>query len=174
MKYSPSSMKKGFTLIELLVVISIIAFISTIVLASVSVARAKARDSFRIQSLKELQKAVELYHQEYGSYPSSGNVWRGGGAGCAGAYGYGATGYIPGIVPNYISVLPEDPRSSSVPLKCFMYRSNGTDYMIMAYRGAESFDARTTIWAQPDPAEPLREFNITIYTPGVPSMSPHW
>jgi len=66
--YSTKSIK-GFTLIELLVVISIIALLSSVILASLNDVRAKGRDSQRIQELKEIQKALELYKSEYGCYP---------------------------------------------------------------------------------------------------------
>lgn len=61
--------KRGFTLIELLVVISIIGFLSSIVLASLNTARAKARDVANIRAARELQKAVELYYSDNGYYP---------------------------------------------------------------------------------------------------------
>ena len=51
---------RGFTLIELLVVISIIGLLSSVVLASLSAARGKARDSARIQAIKQIQLALEL------------------------------------------------------------------------------------------------------------------
>jgi len=64
-------MKKGFTLIELLVVISIIGLLSSIVLASLNVARIKARDAVRLSDMKSIQLALELYYDSYGRYPSS-------------------------------------------------------------------------------------------------------
>jgi prepilin-type N-terminal cleavage/methylation domain-containing protein len=136
--------KKGFTLIELITVISIIGLISTVVLANLTRARAKARDAIRVQALQELQKAVELYYQDYGAYPTTGNQWHGGLAGCFGGFGYGTAGYIPGIIPKYIGALPEDPKASVTPLRCFIYKSNGKDYMIAAYRGIETYNPNGT------------------------------
>jgi prepilin-type N-terminal cleavage/methylation domain-containing protein len=63
--------KKGFTLIELLVVLSIIGVLASIVLSSINTARAKARDAKRIQSVRQIQIALDIYRDQYGSYPDS-------------------------------------------------------------------------------------------------------
>ncbi len=65
-----SASKKGFTLIELLVVIAIIGVLSSVVLASLSSARVKARDSERLTVLKAVETAVELYRSNYDHYPN--------------------------------------------------------------------------------------------------------
>jgi prepilin-type N-terminal cleavage/methylation domain-containing protein len=52
---------KGFTLIELLVVIAIIALLSSVVLASLSGVRAKARDTKRIEDARQIVQAMALY-----------------------------------------------------------------------------------------------------------------
>ncbi|HEY0908265.1 MAG TPA: prepilin-type N-terminal cleavage/methylation domain-containing protein [Candidatus Paceibacterota bacterium] len=64
-------MKRGFTLIELLVVVAIIGLLSSVVLASLNAARSKARDAVRKSDLTQIQKALELYYDAYGGYPSS-------------------------------------------------------------------------------------------------------
>jgi len=64
-------MKRGFTLIELLVVIAIIGILSSVVLASLNTARGKARDARRKADLSEIRKALEMYYDSYGGYPSS-------------------------------------------------------------------------------------------------------
>ncbi len=67
---STDASAKGFTLIELLVVIAIIGILSTIVLASLSSSRARARDSRRHADMNTMKKALELYYAKNGAYPS--------------------------------------------------------------------------------------------------------
>jgi len=76
--------QKGFTLIELLVVIAIIGILSSVVLASLTTARMKARDAQRLSDLKQLELALQFYYDEHGYYPkesggSNGKVGEGGG-----------------------------------------------------------------------------------------------
>lgn len=61
----------GFTLIELLVVIAIIGILSSVVLASLSTARKKARDMRRISDVHQIQLALEIYKDQFGIYPAS-------------------------------------------------------------------------------------------------------
>lgn len=64
---------KGFTLIELLVVIAIIGVLATIVLVSLNNARQKGRDAKKLQEIKRLQLALDMYYDKNGTYPVSGN-----------------------------------------------------------------------------------------------------
>lgn len=167
----PSS--RGFTLIELLVVIAIIGILSATVLVSLNTTRGKARDAQRLRDLQEVRKALALYWTDHYSYPSTGNQWWSGTAGCtnptpvaAAGKGFGADGYIPGLVPKYISTLPEDPKAqagvaaSGAGTGCYMYRSNGTDYKFIV-RGTVEHD--TTGEANDD--IPRTWPGYAIYTP---------
>ncbi|MDD2354259.1 MAG: prepilin-type N-terminal cleavage/methylation domain-containing protein [Patescibacteria group bacterium] len=66
--------KKAFTLIELLVVIAIIGLLSTLSILALNQARARARDTKRISDVRQIQTALELYYNEVGDYPDTGEV----------------------------------------------------------------------------------------------------
>ena len=99
-------------------------------------ARAKSRDTTRIASLKQLQVAVEMYYDDNNSYPlscrGSGN-W---GGHCPN-YGNCDSNYIVGISPTYIGTLPIDPKWDTGSYG-YLYRSNGTDYIIIAHVAMET------------------------------------
>ncbi len=61
----------GFTLIELLVVIAIIGILAAFAFASFGGAQARARDSQRKNDLNQLQKALQLYYNDHGYFPSN-------------------------------------------------------------------------------------------------------
>ena len=95
----------GFTLIELLIVIAIIGILSSIVLVSLNSARGKARDAKRVSELKQIQKAIEMYYNDYGYYPT-----------CGGKDVCSSTGYS-GSISTLLSVygisIPNDPINES-------------------------------------------------------------
>jgi prepilin-type N-terminal cleavage/methylation domain-containing protein len=66
--------RRGFTLIELLVVIAIIALLSSIVMASLSESRIKARDAARNQMVIQYRNALELYRSDHNAYPPSADT----------------------------------------------------------------------------------------------------
>ncbi|HNV97608.1 MAG TPA: type II secretion system protein [bacterium] len=63
--------QKAFTLIELLVVISIIGLLSTLAIVSLNGARAKARDAKRMNDLKSISDALEVYYIDNDEYPKN-------------------------------------------------------------------------------------------------------
>jgi len=66
---------KGFTLIELLVVIAIIGILSSVVLASLTTARAKGQDAAVQSQLSAMRSQAELYYSSNGNkYMASGTA----------------------------------------------------------------------------------------------------
>ena len=98
--YKTKQDNRGFTLIELLVVIAIIGILSSVVLASLNSARAKARDANRSASIKQVQLALELYYDSNGSYVSSPDVVL-------------DVALTAPLTPTYISKIPTSPSSGS-------------------------------------------------------------
>lgn len=54
-----------------MVVVSILGFLSAIVIGALSSARVKARDTQRLQTIKQYEKAISLFYDKYGRYPDS-------------------------------------------------------------------------------------------------------
>ncbi len=133
--------QRGFTLIELLVVIGIIGMLSSVLLSNINVVRARGRDLVRIQNIKTLQTALEIYYTDYGHYPEtfSGAI---GNLETLGECFDNPTDYIPELVPTYISQLPSDPL-----LDCdgvthsWTYASNGTDYKLVTHVEGSAFSS---------------------------------
>lgn len=121
--------QKGFTLIELLVVISIIGFISSVILVSLNSSRMKARDARRIADLEQIQKALEFYFDDHGYYPPACTSCSG-----AGGVGYDCNCYsysyndswiaLATALAPYLSKLPKDPINTN----CMPWHSSGSCY----------------------------------------------
>ncbi|MFA5934329.1 MAG: prepilin-type N-terminal cleavage/methylation domain-containing protein [Candidatus Paceibacterota bacterium] len=60
---------KGFTLIEILVVVSIIGFLTTIVIVSLNNAKEKAKETAGIQQLAQVKNAINMFYSDNGYYP---------------------------------------------------------------------------------------------------------
>jgi len=98
--------QRGFTLIELLVVIAIIGILSSIVLASLSHARTKAKDTRRISDMEQIRIALEMFFVDKGHYP--GNSVEG--VSNLGEQIGDDNGPIEQALSAYLPSLPKDPR----------------------------------------------------------------
>ncbi len=126
--------KSGFTLVELMVVIGIISVLAVIVYANISSAGPKARDAERQADLRNLQNAIASYKQTHNRYPTMGCTP---GADLISGENDCAT-YITGLAPQFITVLPRDPKRGSAVGYAYVTNTDGTSYKIMAVGTVES------------------------------------
>ena len=119
--------KQAFTLIELLVVIAIIGILATLAVVSLQNARARARDSKRIADVKQMQTALELYFNDWNTYPST--VTAGGSISSGTANVYMAT------VPT--APTPNDGTCSTAS-NTYTYAPVGTSYSINFCLGSQT------------------------------------
>jgi prepilin-type N-terminal cleavage/methylation domain-containing protein len=146
----PLNILRGFSLIEILIVVAIISILAVVGVANFSDSSAGARDAQRQTDLKNLQNAIETYRSQNGRYPAgcNGVAYWSGQLGtnyeCSLALGASSTAagtgqYIYGLAPEYISVLPTDPRLNGID-SGYVYRTNagGTVYKLKAHRTVET------------------------------------
>lgn len=107
---------RGFTLIELLVVIAIIGLLSAVIIAPIQSSRKKARDAKRVSELREIKKALEIYFDDNGSYPST----------CA--MSYSGASWAAVLPTNYLPRMPLDPINTTSQYGyyyCIGYKPSG-------------------------------------------------
>lgn len=126
--------QQGFTLIELLVVIAVIGILASIVYSNLSSTGGVGRDAKRKADLRNMQSAIEQYKNRNGEYPR---------VGCAvGIDGFSGendcTTYISGLAPEFISVLPHDPKRLTNAGYAYTTNTEGTVYKLMAIGTVES------------------------------------
>ena len=113
---------RGFTLIELLVVIAIIGVLSSVILASINVAREKADDARRLADAHTIVEALQMYYDDHGTYPADPGSYLQNGSGfsfdqCGGDGGgddcVADFGNV--LVPQYLAKIPRDPVYAGTP-----------------------------------------------------------
>ncbi len=129
MYFSAHSLRtRAFTLIEILVVVTIISILSAILYANFGEAREDAQNRALAASLKEVQLALEVYKAQNGDYPPvPASTCAGGNATVRTAQSTTCgTGYISGLVPQFIAALPMHTESAN-PSCNIIYSVDGTN-----------------------------------------------
>ena len=154
----------GFTMVELMIAVAIIRIIATIAIQKWREYQTSSRDNIRKTILIQLSKALQLYYINRLSYPiTTGSSYWGYSSDHCGKGFTGSDGYISGLAPRFINVLPEDPLMNvSDCNNCgYLYKSDGLSYKLFSYTadgkvgGAENLPAsgeplRYTSWSFKD------------------------
>ena len=112
--------RRGFTLIELLVTIAIIGILTSIVVANLSISKAKARDTKRVSDIVRIQLALQLYFDRCYEYPSTLNVSANNSLGGFCVVNFG----------DFISQIPVPPSGASETVYAYSLNSDETDYVL--------------------------------------------
>lgn len=128
------TLNKGFTIVELLIVIVVIAILAAISIVAYNGIQSRARDNTRLSDIKAIQKALELYKVDNGTYPQTDIT------DYSGTCGYGADGYSYTYPVNntwmkklvdgkYLASVPRPPSNSCASFYQYLYiPSPGTSY----------------------------------------------
>jgi len=106
--------KSAFTLIELLVVVAVIGFLVVVVFLGLNSIRGKSRDVKRISDITQIQKALEIYHNDNNSYPQNLTP------------GASLVGAVSG--ETYIKKIPTAPNTPDGECTSDAYTYDGTNY----------------------------------------------
>lgn len=147
----------GFTIVELLIVIVVIAILAAISIVAYNGIQERARFAAMRSDLSSLNKAIQLYYAQNGSYPITPNPCNGVSGNWCGWNQVTANDFIPGLVPTYISATPQLPAANPSD-DTYLYRSpTGTDYKLIRFKSgglsaseqAAMADLRTTDCSNP-------------------------
>ena len=128
--------KSGFTIVELLIVIVVIGILAAITVVAFNGVQTRANTAGALSDLKQVNSAIQLYYVDNGAYPNTSGNWQGINK---------EANYIPELTPTYLPSLPQSkmpdrpassqdaPQTVTAYKAVYMYKSNGTDYKLIAH-----------------------------------------
>jgi prepilin-type N-terminal cleavage/methylation domain-containing protein len=129
--------QRGFTIVELLIVIVVIGVLAAITIVAFNGIQRRAQVAEINSDLASINKAIRMHYSEFGTYPDTSNAWRG-----YRTFGAHGQSFVPNV-SSYISTLP-DPAPLSATSD-YLYRSNGTEYKLMAHNNSAANDGFMTL-----------------------------
>lgn len=111
-KHILKNKQRGFTIVELLIVIVVIGILAAITIVAYNGIQGRARDSQRLQDIKTIVKALEIYKTNNGAYPNPVSTANASGWEVS-TNGSSATNFLSALVSNNgVSKIPVDPVNS--------------------------------------------------------------
>lgn len=115
--------QRGFTLLEIVFAVAIVAILASVVLANISEAKKKSRDTQRISDLQQIQVALKMYRQVNSSdFPSHSDDAINGGSG------------VEDDISSYLTNTIKDPLSGTTGYEYYYddsYSCNGSNHAIL-------------------------------------------
>jgi len=137
---------KAFTLIELLVVCIIIGILTSIVALNMRNVNKKTRESQRKSDLTKIAQALDSYKLDNKSYPDTTGT----------SFVDADSTSLSALIPNYIAIIPVDPKSTSAATVYYRYRADGgTMFKLLA-------KSETIIASDPDLNKKAGEFKNPV------------
>jgi len=126
--------RAGFTIVELLIVIVVIAILAAIVIVAYNGVQGRAKDARRVQDLKGIVKALEIYKTNTGSYPAA-NSTTGASGWEVSTDGTSATDFLSVLrTSGAVTRIPVDPRNyGELPNITPTRASNSFEYFYYKY-----------------------------------------
>lgn len=122
-----AALRRAFTVVELLVVVGAIAVVASTVAVSVVGTRERARDTRRLEDVKQLRTALELYYTSNLRYPVT----------------------LEELVPGHIAVIPRDPSGNA-----YAYSALGSGSTCGSYHLGANFENAGHAGLQADSDQP--------------------
>lgn len=117
----------GFTIVELLIVVVVIGVLAAITVVAYNGIQQRALFSSYQSDIKLLDNAIKMYHAENGTYPYSGAT-----GSCWTNQTTGTGNFIVGLVPNYISKIPDVPaHNGGSNYYAYCFTAYGANYKVI-------------------------------------------
>ena len=138
----------GFTIVELLIVVVVIAILAAITIVSYNGIQQRANNTRRASDIEVAAKAIEMYYAQHGSYPVTGTTAGDVRTDSNCSVGTRTADWIPGVVPAFISKLPQSDgkNPNGANTGCYKYWSNGSSYLVSAWIAVEGGPQTSTMY----------------------------
>jgi hypothetical protein len=112
-----------------------------------------AFNEIRLRDFQQMSGALTAYKKAHGAYPIASFV-------TAYPNGKHEPHWIPGLVPDYLVKIPEDPRGSSDPTRQYMYASDGKNFKIISHAPEDFVAVAQKLPQLIDPRRPTWAYGI--------------